>query len=82
MSADGCLGLRPCFADLDPLVPRVMKLGVTSACTISEPRTTATAATNFTGFRDDAAFGADETDSRRRGCWCVYVLIGQNNTQG
>ena len=79
--ADDYLG-RQCFTGLDSMVPCVIKLDVTSTPAVSEPRTTATAATNFTGFRDDAAFGADETDSRRRGCWCVYVLIGQNNTQG
>ena len=76
------LGLIHFFAGLNALIPRVIKLGVASTSTVSEPRTTATAATNFPGFRDDAACGADETDGRRRGCWCVYVLIGQNNTHG
>ena len=71
MSADGCLGLRPCFAGLDPLVPRVMKLGVSSASAVSEPRTTATTTTNFSRFRDDAAFWACGTDGRRRDCWRV-----------
>ena len=63
MSDDGCL---ECFAGLDALVPRVMNLGATRTSTVSEPRTTATTTTNFTGFRDDAAFGAYGTDGRRR----------------
>ena len=75
MSADGWLGLRQCFAGMDALVPCVIKLAVTSRSAVSEPRTTATTATIFPGFRDGAAFGAYETDGRRRGCWCVYVDI-------
>ena len=54
------------------------KLGVTSTSTVSEPRTTATATTDFSRFSDDAAFGTCGTDSRRRDCWRVYVDIGQN----
>ena len=52
--------------------------GVISTSTVSEPRTTATAATDFTGFRDDAAFGAYDTDGCRRcrGCWCVQIYVG------
>ena len=73
LSAYGCLELRPCFAGLDALVPRVMKLGVTSTSAVSEPRTTVTAATRFPRFRDDAAFGTYGTDGRRRGCWCSLV---------
>ena len=49
-------------------------LGVTSTSAVSEPRTTATAATNFPRFRDDAAFGANGTDARRRGCWCMWIV--------
>ena len=75
---DGCLGLRQCFADLDALVPRVTKLDLDSASTVSEPRTTATAATRFSRFGDDAAFEAYGIDGRRRVCWCVYGGIGQN----
>ena len=56
----------------------MIKIGVTSASAVSEPRTTATAATNFPGFRDYAAFGTGGTDGRRRGCRCVYVGVGQN----
>ena len=81
LSPDGCLGLRQCFAGLDALVPCVIKLGVTRTSAVSEPITTAAAATSFPRFRDDAAFGAYGTDSRCRGCWCVYVGIGQNKTQ-
>ena len=66
-SADGCLGLRPCFAGLDALVPRLIKFGVTSTSTVSEPRTTATTATAFSRFLDGAAFWACKT-----GRDCVY----------
>ena len=77
MSAHGCLGLRPCFADLHALVPRVMELGVTSTSAVPEPRTTATTAASFPRFRNDAAFGAYRIDGRRHGWWCAYVGIGQ-----
>ena len=65
------------FAGLDTLVPRVIKLGVTRTSAVSEPRTTATAATDFARFRDDAAFGAYGTNGRRRGCWrvCRWSLV-------
>ena len=75
---DGCLGPRPCFAGLNALVPRVMKLGVAHTSAVSEPRTTATAATVFPRFHDDAALSASGTDDRRRDYPCVYVGIGQN----
>ena len=77
MPADGCLGLRRCFAGLDTLVPRVNKLG-TRTSTVTEPRTTATAATIFFRFRDGTAFEAYGTNGCRRECWCVYVGIDQN----
>ena len=77
--SDECLQqqLRRCFAGLNALVPRVIKLGVTGTSAVSEPRTTATTATKFPRFRDDAAFGTGETNGRRD-CWCVYVDIDQN----
>ena len=57
----------------------MLKLGVASTSAVFEPRTTAAAATRFPRFGDDAAFEAHGTDGRRRrGCWCVYVDIGQN----
>ena len=68
LSADDCLGLRQCFAGLDALIPRVIELGVTSTSAVSEPRTSATAATSFPRFRDDTAFGAYGAGDRRRGC--------------
>ena len=71
------LGLRPFFACLDALIPRMTKLGVTSTSAVSEPRTTVTTATNFPRFLDDAAFGAYVTECRRS-CWCVHVVIGQS----
>ena len=77
----GCILLRQCFAGPDALVPRVIKLGVTSTSAVSEPRTTAATATYFPRFRNDPAFGAYETDGRRRNCYCEYVIyvnIAQN----
>ena len=53
----------------------MIELGVTSTSAVSEPRTSATAAACFPRFRDDTAFGAYKTDSRRRGCWCAYVSL-------
>ena len=55
-----------------------MKLGVTSSSAVSEPRTTATATTDFARFLDGAAFGAYQTGCRRRDCSCVYVGIAPN----
>ena len=66
--ADGCLGLRPCFAGPDALVPRVMNVCVASTSAVSEPRTAATTATDFAGFSDGAAFRAYGTGDRRRDC--------------
>ena len=67
MLTNDCLGLVSCFAGLYAPVPRVLKSCVTSTPAVSEPRTAATAATRFTRFRDDAAFGAGRIDGRRRG---------------
>ena len=68
LSADDCLGLRrQCFAGLYALVPRVIKLCVTSTSTVSEPRTAATATTAFPRLSDGATFAAYGTDGRRRG---------------
>ena len=75
LSADGRLGLRPCFAGPDALVPRVRQLGVPSTSTVSEPRTTATATTSFARFLDGTTFEAYGTDCRRRGCWDSYADI-------
>ena len=78
--AHGCLELWPCFASLNTLVPRVMKLDVTSTSAVSEPRTAATATTVFPGFPNGAAFAAYGTDYLRRGCWCSYEeSIDQRN---
>ena len=56
----------------------MIKLGIASAIAVAEPRATATAATDFPGFHDCAAFGTGGTDGHRRGCRCVYVGVGQN----
>ena len=73
LSTDGYLGLHQRFTGLDALVPRAIKLAVTSTSTGSEPRTTATAATASPRFRDGATFGAYGTDGCRRDCGCVYI---------
>ena len=52
-----------------------MNLDATRTSTVSEPRTAVTTTTYFTGFRDDAAFGAYGTDGRHRGCCCMYIYI-------
>ena len=74
--ADSCLGLGPCFAGLNALVPRVIKVCVTCTSAVFEPRTTVTAATSFARSLDDAAFGACRTEDRRSDGWCLYVDIG------
>ena len=75
--ADGPIGLSTSFAGLDALVPRVIKIWVTSTSAIVEPRTAATAATSFPGFLHGATYGAYGIDDRRRACWCVHAGIGQ-----
>ena len=67
LSGQDCFELCPSFAGLDALVPRVLKLGVTSASTVSEPRTATTATATFSRFLDGAAFAAYGTDCRRLG---------------
>ena len=58
--------MRQCFADLDALVPRVIKLGVPDTSAVSEPRTCATTTTAFPRFPDGATFAAFGPDGRRR----------------
>ena len=79
--ADGSLGPYPCFAGLHALVPSVLKSCVTSISTVFEPRTAASTATSFPGFRTGAAFGAHGTHGRRRSCWCFYASSGQAQKQ-
>ena len=74
------VGVCPCVAGLNALVPRVAELRVTSTAAVSEPRTAATTTTCFPRFLDGAAFEAHGPDGRRCcGCRCVYVSIGQRN---
>ena len=75
--------MRPCFADPDAFVPRVIMLGVTSTSAVSEPRTAATTTTAFPRFRDGAAFAAFGPDGRYpRGSWYLYYMsIGQRNNE-
>ena len=61
---DACSGMYPCFTGLDALVPRVTKVWIAGTSTTPEPRTAATATTEFAGFADGAAFGTSRTDSR------------------
>ena len=65
--AHRCLGLPTDFASLDALVPCVLKLCVASSSAVFEPRTAATATTEFAGFLDGAAFWAHRANGRR-GC--------------
>ena len=60
------LGLCAAFADLDAFVPRVSKLFVAGTSAGFEPSTSATAATGFAGFPDDAAPRAFVEGGRRR----------------
>ena len=73
--------MRRCFAGLDALVPRVIKLGVTSTSAVSGPRTAATATTSLAGLASYAAFGAYGPDARLRGYWCAYVVIRKKNAK-
>ena len=75
---DDYLGLRLCFAGLNALVPRVIKVGVASTSAVSEPRTAATATTQLPGFPDSGASGAHGTNGRRRDYWCACVGVGQD----
>ena len=81
--SNDCLKRCSCFAGLDTLVPRVMKFCVTRTSTDFEPRTSATTTTAFTRFLDGAAFVTFGPDGhrRRRGCWHLYVSIGQRNKE-
>ena len=72
MLAHGCHGLRPYFAGSNALVPRVIKLFVAITPTVAEPRTTATATTDFSGFVDGGTFVAYGTDGRCRDCSCLH----------
>ena len=63
--ANGCLER---FAGLDALVPRVISLCIARTSAVSVPTPTATATTNFPGFRDGTTFGAHGTDGRRNNC--------------
>ena len=55
----------------------MLKVCVTSTSAVFEPRTTATATTAFTRFKDGAALGTYGTDCCRCGCWCLYVGISR-----
>ena len=80
--ADDCLGLRPCFAGLQTLVPCVVNLGVDGTSAISEPRTSTTATTDFTRSLRDAALGAYGTDTRRRYCnMQTSIMLINKHTQ-
>ena len=75
---DGRLGLGQRLAGLDPVVPRVAQFWVTSTPAVAGPRTAATAATDFPGFLNDAAFGACGTDNGRcRDCGFVCAGISE-----
>ena len=56
-------------------MPRVIRLGVISTSAVSEPRTSATATTDYAGFPDGAASGAYGTDGRPRRRVCRYCYV-------
>ena len=78
--ADSCLGLSPCFAGPDALVPRVTELGVTSTSAVSEPRAAATTTTAFHRLINGAALRAYGPDGgHRHDRWDSHVVIGTLN---
>ena len=50
----------------------MIKLFVAITSTVAEPRTAATATTDFSGFADVTTFVACRTDGRCRGCRCLH----------
>ena len=73
--------MRPCFAGLNTLVPRVMKFRVTRSPAISEPRTTAATAAHFPRFLDSTAVRAYGNEGRCYGCWCSCMKIGERKNR-
>ena len=71
-----CLG-QSCFASLDALVPRVLKLCVAISATASEPGTATTATAKFTGFLNSAALETCAIDVCCSDCCCWHVQSGQ-----
>ena len=67
MPATSSFELRLCFAGPHALVPRMAEFGVTATAAVSEPRTSAAAATASRGFIDGAAFEAHGPGGCRRG---------------
>ena len=62
---NGHIGLL-CFASLNALEPRVLNFCASSSPSAgSEPRTTASAATNFSGFLDGGTVEANGAEGRR-----------------
>ena len=60
------------------------KFCVTSASTVSEPRTAASATASFARFLDGATFRAYRSACcrcRRRACWCPYACNSQRNSK-
>lgn len=76
---DDYLGLRPCFAGLDALGPRVMNVCVASTTAVSEPRTSATATASSAGFLDGAAFETYGVGNRNRGCCRLFAGLDALN---
>ena len=60
----------------------MIKLTVTSASAVFEPRTAATATTAFPGFRDGTAMTAHRPHGRRyRGRWYLYESVRQRKME-
>ena len=72
--AYGIPGLWLAFADVNTLVPRVLKACLASTSTLTEPRTSAGATTLFVGFTDGTASGTYGNGGRRCRI-CRYLII-------
>ena len=78
-----CPGPCLCFAGMYALVPRVLQSCVTIAPTSFEPGSAASTTARFPGFRDRAAFGANQADARFGSFYGVLQGdIGQEQQQG
>ena len=78
--SDDCLGLRPCFAGLQALMPRVINVCVAVTSAFIEPRTSATTTTDFSRSLRYTAFQAHRIDCRHHGR-CVWACMCQRHEQ-
>ena len=74
------LELRPCFASLNAFAPRVTSLCVANIAAVTEPRTAATATTEFAGFLHCAAFRTYGGGRWRHQCCCYMWALVKTET--